>query len=84
MTDTPPADAEESGPFTSTEVKTIEIAGPIKITLTTTYNSSHVPPRTSQVETDGDHLMDALRPLAEIIITKLNDIQRAQGGAGPT
>lgn len=74
------SDTTEPGPFTSTEVKTIEITGPIKITLTTAYNSSHVPPATKTVEADGSGLLAALQPLAELIIAKLDEIRRAQGG----
>lgn len=75
--------AYEQGPFTQTETKTIEISGPIKITITTKYDSSHVPPvsQNNAVDDNGltDSLLQALRPLAEAILTKLSDIQRAQG-----
>lgn len=67
------------GPFTSTETKTIEISGPFKITITTKFDSSHVPPSTQTVESDGAGLLDALKPLAEIILSKLDEIRRAQG-----
>lgn len=66
---------EPAGPFTSTEVKTIEITGPIKITLTTRYDSSHVPPPSGGERRD---LFGALAPLAEMIIAKLDEIRAAQ------
>jgi hypothetical protein len=70
-----PAAAEPKGPFTSTEVKTFKISGPIEITLTTTYNASHVPPPPSGGESQGrDRFVEALRPLAAIIMTKLDEI----------
>lgn len=71
MSDPTPA-SEPKGPFTSTEVKTIEITGPIKITLTTRYDSSHVPPPAGA---EGrDRFVEALRPLAAMIMTKLDEI----------
>jgi hypothetical protein len=86
MPETPPVEPEpvyETGPFESTEVKTIEISGPFKITLTTKYNSSHVPPSTSTVETTGPDLFETLKPLAEIIIAKLDEIKRGQRANAP-
>lgn len=70
--------AEPQGPFSSTEVKTIEITGPIKITLTTRYDSSHVPPPPVGVEGRGRDLFSVLQPLAEVIIAKLDEIRAAQ------
>lgn len=72
-----PTPEPDKGPFTSTEVKTIKISGPIEITLTTTYNSSHVPPTTTKVA-GTDAFYDAIKPLAEIIIAKLDEIRRGQ------
>jgi len=69
--------AEPQGPFTSTEVKTIEITGPIKITLTTRYDSSHVPPPAGAEGRSRD-LFAALQPLAEAIISRLDEIRAAQ------
>lgn len=68
---------EPKGPFTSTEVKTFKISGPIEITLTTTYNSSHVPPAAPSSGGDG-RLFDALRPIVEMIMAKLDEIRAAQ------
>jgi len=76
-----PEPVYETGPFESTEVKTIEISGPLKITLTTKYNSSHVPPSSSTVEASGSDLFETLKPLAEIIIAKLDEIKRGQARA---
>jgi hypothetical protein len=72
--ETPP----EPGPYTSTETRTFEIHGPLKITITTKYDSSHVPPSSSKVESAGPDLFEMLKPLAEIIMRKLDEIQRAQ------
>lgn len=69
--------AEPKGPFTSTETKTIEITGPIKIVLTTRYDSSHVPPP-SGAESRSRDLFSVLQPLAEVIIAKLDEIRAAQ------
>jgi hypothetical protein len=68
-------------PYTSTQVKTIEIAGPIKITLTTKFDSSHVPPaRPSDGgdESDVDRFMEALQPFAQAILAKLDEIRQRQ------
>ena len=70
---------DDAGPFTSTDVKTIEISGPFKITVTTTYNASHVPPSSTSTAVDGDGLLHVLQPIAEMILAKLNEIRRAQG-----
>jgi hypothetical protein len=76
-TPTAPTYAESrKGPFTSTEVKTFKISGPIEITLTTTYNSSHVPPPPSGGESRS--LFAALQPIAEMILSKLDEIRAAQ------
>jgi hypothetical protein len=69
----------DKGPFTSTEIKTIKISGPIEITLTTKYDSSHVPPPPEARRAgDSASIMDALQPLAEMILAKLNEIRDAQ------
>lgn len=65
--------AEPQGPFTSTEVKTIEITGPIKITLTTRYDSSHVPPPGERRD-----VFAALHSIASAIISRLDEIRAAQ------
>lgn len=79
MADPATAPGPEKGPYTSTETKTIEIAGPIKITLTTKYDASHVPPPPeARRDDDEGSIMDALRPLAQMILAKLEEIQRAQ------
>jgi len=77
MPEPTPAAAAPKGPFTSTEVKTFKISGPIEITLTTTYNSSHVPPPPSG-EGRERSLFDALQPIAEMILSKLDEIRAAQ------
>jgi len=79
MADPAPAVDPAKGPFSSTETKTIEIAGPIKITLTTKYDSSHVPPPPEAREADdGGGIMEALRPLAQMILAKLEEIRQNQ------
>jgi hypothetical protein len=72
---TPPPVKE---PYTSTETKTFKIVGPIELTLTTKYDSSHVPPTPAARAAESDGLMDALRPLAEMILAKLDEIRQAQ------
>lgn len=75
---TPPS-APEKGPYTANETKTIKIAGPIEITLTTRTESSHVPPSPWAARpAPVDAVMGALRPLAELILSKLEDIRNAQ------
>jgi hypothetical protein len=71
------APGPEKGPYTFNEVKTIEIAGPVKITLTTRSESSHVPPQAPSYGPGPDYV-DALRPIAELILTKLEEIKRGQ------
>lgn len=70
--------AEPKGPFTSTETKTIEITGPIKITLTTRYDSSHVPPPPVSAGREPDGWFHALRSVADVILSKLDEIRAAQ------
>lgn len=67
----------EKGPYTFNEVRTIEIAGPVKITLTTRADGSHVPPQAPSTGS-GPDFVDALRPLAELILAKLEEIKRGQ------
>jgi hypothetical protein len=75
----PSPSAVAKDPYTCTEVKTLKIVGPIELTLTTTINSSHVPPPPQARDSeDGNSLMDALQPLAQMIIARLDEIRRAQ------
>lgn len=77
LTDGAMAETSEKGPFTSTETKTIRITGPIEISLTTKYESSHVPPTTSVGVASTDKIVNAvvaaLQPFAEAIIRKLEE-----------
>lgn len=80
---TPPAGP--LGPYTSTETKTYKITGPIEITITTKYDSSHVPtPADRAGSEDSTSFLDALQPLAEVILRKLEEIQRAQRSPDPS
>lgn len=76
------ASVDDKTPYTATQVKTIEISGPIKIILTTKTDSSHVPPPQPPGDDDGEvtvnRLMEALRPLAQAILQKLEEIQQSQ------
>ena len=73
-----PTPTPDKGPFSSTETKTIKIAGPVEFSITTKYDSSHVPPTPAARVAESDGLMDALRPLAEMILSKLDEIRQAQ------
>ena len=57
----------------------LKITGPIELTFTTKYDSSHVPPtpQPKEARTGGD-IIEALRPLAEMILAKLDEIRQAQ------
>lgn len=81
---TTPADPNK-GPYTSTETKTYKITGPIEITITTKYESSHVPTPADRGSTeDATSFLDALQPLATMILRKLEEIQRAQRSPEPS
>jgi hypothetical protein len=76
----------DPGPYTSTETKTFRLSGPIDVTITTKYESSHVPPAPpppSASSPDRDKrlvntLIEALKPLAAQIFAKLDEIQNGQ------
>jgi hypothetical protein len=82
-TEAAPAPAPEKGPYTSNEVKTYKITGPIEITFTTKIESSHVPswppaPAPRGAALSGDAILAALQPFAEMILQKLDEIRNAQ------
>jgi len=81
MPDPTPSPAETKGPFSSVETRTFKIAGPIEVTITTRYESSHVPPVSEPRESSSSTasaVMNMLKPLAEMILVKLDDIQRGR------
>ena len=74
-----PSPEPDPGPYTSTETKTFRISGPIEFTITTKFDSSHVPPPPAErVDGATPNFMEALRPFIQLILSKLEEIRAAQ------
>ncbi len=80
----------EPGPYGTVETKTFKLTGPIEITLTRRFDSTHVPPvlpccacggdpgATAAPDTRMADLMSMLQPLGEAILAKLAEIKAQQ------
>lgn len=73
------ASGPEKGPYSSTEITTYKITGPIEVTITKKFDASHVPPSPPpEARDDGGGFMEALQPLVQLILQKLDEIRQNQ------
>lgn len=74
----PPVDEPQKGPWTQTKTTTFSIDQPLKITITTKIDSSHVPP--AEPGKGDSSLHELIQRAAQIIIARLDEIRAAQVG----